>query len=89
MPIAQLIGGRLVNTMKLAGITTLVSVPLALTLGITAAMMRGSVYDRIVTVLTIGVISVPEFMIATSAVLSLPFISNGCRRCPLSTRSIH
>lgn len=69
MPIADLIGGRFANSMKLAGITALLAVPFALTLGITAAMMRGSLYDRIVTVLTIGVISVPEFMIATSAVL--------------------
>lgn len=69
MPVAKLIGGRLVNTMELAGITTLVSVPLALMLGITAAMLRGSLYDRIVTVVSIGVISVPEFMVATSAVL--------------------
>lgn len=69
MPIAQLIGYRFVNTMELAGITALVAVPLALTLGITAAVMRGSVYDRIVTVLTIGVISVPEFVVASTAVL--------------------
>lgn len=67
--VADLIGGRFVNTMRLAGITTLIAVPVALTLGITAAMFRGSIYDRIVTILTIGVISVPEFMIATSAVL--------------------
>jgi peptide/nickel transport system permease protein len=69
MPIAQLIGGRLANTMKLAGLTTLLSVPLALALGISAATLRGSVYDRVVTVFSIGIISVPEFMVATSAVL--------------------
>lgn len=69
MPIAQLIGYRFVNTMELAGITALVAVPLALTLGITAAVMRGSIYDRIVTVVTIGVISVPEFVVASTAVL--------------------
>jgi peptide/nickel transport system permease protein len=69
MPVATLIGGRFVNTLQLAGVTALFSVPIALTLGITAAMLRGSLYDRAVTVLTIGVISVPEFMIATSAVL--------------------
>lgn len=69
MPIAQLIGYRFVNTMELAGITAVVAVPLALTLGITAAVMRGSVYDRIVTVVTIGVISVPEFVVASTAVL--------------------
>ncbi|MEF0941406.1 ABC transporter permease [Rhizobium sp. BR 362] len=69
MPIAELIGARLENSLKLAAATTLFSVPIALTLGITAAMLRGSLYDRIVTVISIGVISVPEFMVATSAVL--------------------
>ena len=69
MPIAQLIGGRLLNSLKLAGVTALFAVPVALTLGITAAMWRGTWYDRVVSVLTIGVISVPEFMVATSAVL--------------------
>ncbi|UXS33762.1 ABC transporter permease [Agrobacterium tumefaciens] len=69
MAIADLIGPRFVNSMKLAGITTVIAVPLALTLGISAAMLRGTLYDQAVTVLTIGVISVPEFMIATLAVL--------------------
>ena len=69
MASADLIGPRFINSMKLAGITTLIAVPLALTLGISSAMLRGTLYDRVVTVLTIGVISVPEFMIATLAVL--------------------
>ena len=69
MPVAQLIGRRLLATLELAAITTVVSVPLALLLGITSAMLRGSYYDRIVTIISIGVISVPEFMVATLAVL--------------------
>lgn len=69
MAIADLIGPRFINSMKLAGITTIIAVPLALTLGISSAMLRGTFYDRVVTILTIGVISVPEFMIATLAVL--------------------
>jgi peptide/nickel transport system permease protein len=69
VPIANLIHGRFANTMKLAGLTAAIAVPLALTLGITAAMWRGTLYDRFVTVATIGIISVPEFMIATLAVL--------------------
>ncbi len=68
-PISQLIAGRLVNSLQLAAATALFAVPVALTLGITSAMLRGSVYDRAVTVATITVISVPEFMVATSGVL--------------------
>lgn len=67
--VAELIGGRLVNSLRLAAVTTLLSVPVALSLGIGAAMWRGSIFDRIVTLLTISVISVPEFMVATLAVL--------------------
>ena len=69
LPIATLIGARLVSSLKLAGATALFSVPVALALGITAAMLRGSLYDRAVTVATIAVISVPEFMVATAGVL--------------------
>ncbi|WP_128255279.1 ABC transporter permease [Falsirhodobacter deserti] len=69
MAVADLLAGRLANTLRLAGIVTLVCVPLALTLGIAAAMWRGSLLDRAVSMLTISVISVPEFMVATLAVL--------------------
>ncbi|WP_339115616.1 ABC transporter permease [Thioclava sp. GXIMD2076] len=69
MAVADLVSGRLVNSLKLAGITTLISVPVALSLGIGAAMWRGSWFDRIVSILTISVISVPEFMVATLSVL--------------------
>jgi peptide/nickel transport system permease protein len=69
MPVADLIGGRLVNTLRLAAVTAAIAVPLALALGITCAMYRGSVYDRLVSATIIAVISVPEFMIATIAVL--------------------
>jgi len=68
-PIMDLIGGRLINTLKLAAVTTLFAVPLSLFLGITSAMLRGSLYDRVVTLCTIGLISIPEFMVATTAVL--------------------
>ena len=69
MPVADLIGGRLINTLKLASVTAMFAVPVALFLGITTAMYRGSFYDRAINTLVVGVISVPEFMIATLAVL--------------------
>ncbi|WP_172327486.1 ABC transporter permease [Mangrovicoccus sp. HB161399] len=69
MPVAELIADRLANSLRLAAVTTAISVPLALALGIGAAMWQGSLFDRIVSILTISVISVPEFMVATLAVL--------------------
>jgi peptide/nickel transport system permease protein len=69
LPVASLIGSRLPNSLLLAGLTAAVAVPVALMLGITAAVWRGSRYDRIVGVLTISAVSVPEFLVATLAVL--------------------
>ncbi|MGR3198415.1 MAG: ABC transporter permease [Paracoccus sp. (in: a-proteobacteria)] len=69
MPIADLLSGRLANSLRLAGIVALCCTPIALALGILAAMYRGSLLDRAVSVFTISVISVPEFMVATLAVL--------------------
>lgn len=69
MPVADLIGGRLVNTLRLAALTAAFAVPVALFLGITTAMYRSSLYDRVVNFVVIGVISVPEFLVATLAVL--------------------
>lgn len=69
VPIARLIGSRLGNSLMLAAATAVVAVPVALTIGITAAMARGSLYDRVVSMLTLSVVSVPEFLVATAAVL--------------------
>jgi len=69
MPVADLIGGRLMNTLRLATVTATFAVPVALFLGITTAMYHSSLYDRVVNFIVIGVISVPEFLIATLAVL--------------------
>ncbi len=67
--VATLLGGRLVNSLRLAAVVTLICVPFALTCGIATAMWQGSVLDRVISILTISVISVPEFMVATLAVL--------------------
>ncbi|HKM61169.1 MAG TPA: ABC transporter permease [Acidisphaera sp.] len=71
LPVAHLIGSRLGNSLLLAAATTAVSVPLALAVGITSAIWRGSAYDRVVGVLSIATVSVPEFLVATAAVLVL------------------
>ena len=62
--VADLVGPRLWNTFFLAGVTALIAVPLALILGITAALARNSLYDRIVNATTLTTISFPEFFLA-------------------------
>lgn len=69
LPVATLIGGRLGNSLLLAAVAAAVSVPLALLIGITSAMLRGSLYDQLVGATTIFVVSVPEFLVASLAVL--------------------
>ncbi len=69
MAVAELIGARLPNTLKLAAITALVAVPLALTIGILSAMFRGSLFDRTMNTAAVSAVSVPEFLIASLAVL--------------------
>jgi peptide/nickel transport system permease protein len=56
-----LIQPRLANTLFLASMTALVAVPLALALGITAALYRNSLYDRIVNSTTLTTISFQNF----------------------------
>jgi peptide/nickel transport system permease protein len=69
--ISSLISGRLGNTMFLAAIVALISVPLSVGLGLLAAMHPGTWIDRILTFGTMSLISVPEFFIATFMVLIL------------------
>ncbi len=69
--ISSLIGGRLGNTMFLAGIVAAISIPISVALGLLAAMYPGTWLDRIVTFATLSLISVPEFFIATFMVLIL------------------
>ncbi|KAB7896941.1 ABC transporter permease subunit [Rouxiella sp. S1S-2] len=69
MPVTKLVAQRIPATFELAGITTLVSVPLAVIIGITAAMKRGSLIDRMLVVGTMSVVAVPEFLVATVAVM--------------------
>jgi peptide/nickel transport system permease protein len=81
--ISELIGGRLLNTLTLAVFAAAISVPLALTLGILAALYRNSIFDRLVNMVTLTSISFPEFFVAYILILWLsvtfaifPSISN-------------
>ncbi len=81
--ISELIGVRLSNTIFLAIVAAVISVPLAVTLGVLAALYRNSIYDRVVNVVTLTSISFPEFFVAYILILFLavnlgifPSISN-------------
>ena len=67
--IADLLGGRFANTLFLAVMAASISVPIALALGITAALYRNSLYDRAVNIVTLSSISTPEFFVAYILIL--------------------
>lgn len=69
LPVAELVASRLPNSLQLAAVTALFSVPIALLLGILSAVLRGSWFDRIASSMSVAVVSVPEFLVATLAVL--------------------
>lgn len=69
LPVGKLVASRLPNSLLLAAVTTLFSVPIALILGIASAVWRGSWFDRAASSATVAVVSVPEFLVATLAVL--------------------
>jgi peptide/nickel transport system permease protein len=69
--ISELIGVRLNNTLFLALVAAIISVPLALVLGILAALYRNTWFDRAVNVVTLSSISFPEFFVAYILILFL------------------
>ncbi len=88
--ISELISGRLGNTLFLATYAALIAVPLALTLGILAALYRNTWFDKLSNVFTLSSISFPEFFVAYILILLLsqtgffPSIANITSDMPLS-----
>jgi peptide/nickel transport system permease protein len=58
------IAPRFGNTMFLAAYAAVVAVPLAVGLGLAAAIRQGGAFDRLVNVVTLMTISVPEYFLA-------------------------
>lgn len=69
MPVSEVISSRLPNSLLLAALTALVAVPVALAIGIGSAMNRGGRIDRALNIATLSMVAVPEFLVATIAVL--------------------
>jgi peptide/nickel transport system permease protein len=63
-PVAGLISWRFANTMFLAASAAVVAVPVAILLGILAALYRNSLFDKTISTVTLSTISFPEFFVA-------------------------
>ncbi|WP_372966392.1 ABC transporter permease [Marinobacter sp.] len=89
--ISELIDVRLSNTLMLALMAAAVSVPIALVLGLLAALYRNSWFDRLVNVSALSAVSFPEFFVAYILILFFsawlgwfPSISNITPDAPFS-----
>ncbi len=68
-PVADQIGLRLGNTLFLAAAAAIVSVPLAIGLGMLAVLYRDRLADRAINVVSLAAISLPEFFVGYLLIL--------------------
>ena len=69
--IASLIENRIGNTLFMAGMVSAIAIPISVTIGLLAAMFPGGLIDRIVTTATLGLVAVPDFLVAILLILLL------------------
>lgn len=60
-PVTDLIGQRTMNSIFLAALAALLSIPLAITLGVLGAIFRNSIFDRLTGIVTLTFVSLPEY----------------------------
>jgi peptide/nickel transport system permease protein len=70
-PVASIVGDRVRNTGVLALITVAILIPLSLFLGILSAVRRDRGFDHGVAVITLALISTPEFVVGSLLALLL------------------
>ena len=94
-PVADLVAPRLWNTLFLAGMAVIISVPVALFLGVTTALWRNSRFDKLASASTLTAISFPEFFVAYILILLfgtlwpvLPTLANVEPGMPLGERIV-
>jgi peptide/nickel transport system permease protein len=68
-PIIELVGPRMVNSLFLVGVAALVSIPLALLMAVISAAHHGGRVDSFLSSINLGLVAVPEFVIATGLII--------------------
>ncbi len=61
-PIRPLVLDRLSNSLRLAGLTLLISIPISIILGVLAGLNENKWTDSLISVLTLSVVGLPEFV---------------------------
>ncbi|MFT5706015.1 MAG: peptide/nickel transport system permease protein [Oceanospirillaceae bacterium] len=67
--ISAMIGDRLTNTLLLAASAAIIAVPLAIFLGLIAVLHQDGIIDKLISITTISMISLPEFFIGYILIL--------------------
>ena len=69
VPVATLLGPSLINSLKLAAVAFVLVVPLSIVGGVIAALTRGRLPDRVITLTGLSLTAVPEFISAIVLIL--------------------
>lgn len=69
MPINEVLGPRVKNSLVLASVSILIGIPLAIVLGIITALWRDKLPDIMISTITIFSMTIPEFISATLLIL--------------------
>ncbi|WP_137387868.1 ABC transporter permease [Rhodoligotrophos defluvii] len=70
-PVADMVWARLSNTLALAGLALLIYIPLSIIPALVQALYANKLPDRIISTLTVLVLSTPEFLLATLLLFGL------------------
>ena len=70
-PVSRIVGLRITNSLILAVVTAVLAVPISVGLGLLSAAYPGSIFDKTLTVGSLLIISLPEFVVGLLLVLLL------------------
>jgi peptide/nickel transport system permease protein len=68
-PVGTLVGGRIVNSLILVVVAGLIGTLIAVGLGVLAAAWRDSLFDRVLSVTSLAVTALPEFVVAVVLII--------------------
>ena len=83
VPITDLVLSRMANSFVLAGIALIITVPLSIGSGLLAALRQGRLTDRVITLVGLSGLAIPEFV---SGVLLILLFSLTLRIAPASAQ---
>ena len=69
--VSSAISDRFINTLALAAYAAVIAIPVSIVLGVTVALLRNSIFDRVANVATLTSISSPEFFLGYILILFL------------------